>query len=87
MPLSAADCGKIRQVLKGRGTNYRNKDVARWLEKAGFQPPRNVSGSHRVWRHHSGRRIVLVDRGKGDILAPYVKNAAKILLEVGACPD
>ncbi len=86
MPLSEKDCAEIRSVLLGKATEYRYSEVARWARRAGFEPPRNPEGSHRVWTNATGRRIPLVEKGHGGLLPPYVKNAARVLLEVGACP-
>lgn len=87
MALSPQECAELKEVLRGKGTNHRYADVARWLRKADFDPPRDAEGSHRVWVHPSGRRVLLVDRGHGPILPVYVKKAIRTILEVGACPD
>lgn len=74
-------------MLSGKGTNRSYSDVARWLRRGNFEPPKMPEGSHRVWVHTSGRRVQLVEHGRGELLPAYVKNAAKIILEVGECPD
>lgn len=87
MALSHKDCDELRNVLAGKATNYTYSDVARWLRRADFDPPTKPQGSHRVWVHpQSGRRVQLVEHGRGDLLPAYVKNAAKIILEVAECP-
>lgn len=85
MPLSGADCREVRGALEGKATNYTYADIAKWLRRANFEPPRNPKGSHRVWVHPSGRRVQLVERGHGELLPAYVKNAARVILETGAC--
>lgn len=85
MPLSASDCTEIREALKSKATNYRYADLARWLGQAGFRLA-GGKGDHEVWKHKSGRRVGLVKK-PGNILPAYVKETAKRILEVGACPD
>jgi predicted RNA binding protein YcfA (HicA-like mRNA interferase family) len=85
VPLSTSDCEAIRRALEGKATGYRYSDVARWLQRAGFEPPRKAEGSHRVWYHARGRRVQLVEKGHGEMLPAYVKNAARILLEMELC--
>lgn len=87
MALSPDDCAELKDVLRGKATNHRYADVARWLQRAGFDPPASTEGSHRVWVHPGGRRVLLVDKGHGPILPVYVKKAIRTILEVGACPD
>ncbi len=87
MALSAGDCSEIRSILKSKATNCNYHAVARWLSKAGFEPPRKPEGSHRVWVHPSGRRVPLVDKGHGALLPVYVKKALRAILETGACPE
>ena len=87
MDLSGRDCGEIRGALEGKATNYRYADVARWLRKADFTPPRKTSGSHRWWRHPSGRRVGVPDHGRGQVKRWYVKEAAKAIVEIGGCPE
>lgn len=87
MALSRKDCDEIRSVLTSKATNYTYSDVARWLKRGNFEPPQKPQGSHRVWVHpRSNRRVQLVDHGRGELLPAYVKNAARIILEVGECP-
>jgi predicted RNA binding protein YcfA (HicA-like mRNA interferase family) len=85
VPLSSSDCEAIKRALEGKGTGYRYSDVARWLRRAGFEPPRKTEGSHRVWVHAMHRRVQLVEKGHGELLPAYVKNAARILLEMEIC--
>ena len=87
MALSRKDCDEIRSVLSGKATNYTYSGVARWLKRASFEPPKKPQGSHRVWVHQRKRRVQLVDHGRGELLPAYVKNAARIILEVGECPE
>ena len=85
MSLSQSDCREIREALKSKATNYRYTEVARWLERAGFREA-GGKGDHVVWKHPTGRRVGLVRR-PGNILPAYVKEAARRILETGACPD
>ncbi len=87
MALTSDECAELRATLRSKATNHRCSDVERWLQKAGFDPPRRPEGSHRVWVHPSGRRVLIVDKGHGPILPVYVKKAIRTILEVGACPD
>ena len=84
MNLSDADCREIRGVLGGKGTNYRYADIALWLRKADFVPPKG-DGSHCWWRHPSGKRVLLVNKGHGQLLPVYVKRAARAIVELGGC--
>jgi hypothetical protein len=86
MALSRADCNELRAVVQGKATNYRYLDVARWLTRAEWSVA-GQAGSHRTWRHASGRRIVLVDAGRGEVLPVYVKRACRAMLEEGGCPE
>jgi len=85
MNLSRADCGEIRASLQGKATGFTYADVAIWLSHADFTPPPKTGGSHRTWRHPSGRRMPLVDKGHGNLLPVYVKRAAKAILDIGGC--
>ena len=85
MNLSKSDCEEIREALGGKATGYTYADVAIWLRHADFEPPKKRSGSHRTWRHPSGRRVPLVDKGHSELLPVYVKTAARRILEVGGC--
>lgn len=87
MPLSGKDCRKIRGVLEGKATNFRYSDVARWLERAGFEHV-GGKGSHRYWVHPAtGTRATLVERGKEELLPAYVKDAASAILKIGSCHE
>jgi len=79
------ECRELTAVRAGRATGYRYDAVARWLRRARFEPPRNPTGSHRVWRHPSGRRAQLVDRGKGELLPVYVKRAIDAIFDAREC--
>ena len=88
MPLTADDCREILQALRGKATNFRYADVALGLHGGSFAPPKRQSnGSHRVWRHPTGRRVMIPDRGRGKLLPVYVKKAAKAILEAGGCDE
>lgn len=85
MALGPKDCEDIRKALQSKATNYRHADLARWLGQAGFLRVLG-KGDHEVWKHSSGRRVGLVVR-PGNILPAYVKETARRILEVGACPE
>jgi len=87
MRLSSVDCREIRTALAGKATGFRYADVAIWLSKADFAPPRKPDGTHRTWRHTGGKRVPLVDTGHGELLPVYVKKAARAVLAVGGCQD
>ncbi len=88
MDLSKGDCREIRHALSTKATGFRYSDVAKWLRRADFEPPPQGSGSHRVWYHSaSGRRVQMVDKGRGDILPVYVKRAAQAIIDLGGCPE
>ena len=85
-PLSDADCAEIRGVLSGKATGYTYDNVVRWLKRApGWTAPKKPKGTHRTWVHSSGKRLPLVDKGKGEMLPVYVKAAAEAILESGEC--
>jgi hypothetical protein len=84
MPLSAADCRDLQGVLSGKATGWRYTQVARWLRACGFVE-HGSHGSHRTWRHPSGRRVPMVDKGKGQLLPVYAKRAAQAILDLGEC--
>lgn len=87
MSLSPAECAELLAVTQGRATGYRYSEVARWLRRADFRPPAKPKGSHRVWTHPSGRRVGMVDTGKGEVLHAYVKKAIRTMREANRCPD
>lgn len=87
MRLSPKDCEEIRAILQGKATGYRYGQVAKWLGDADFVPPKRPDGTHRTWRHPSGRRVPLVDKGHGELLPVYTKKAARAILDVGACDE
>jgi predicted RNA binding protein YcfA (HicA-like mRNA interferase family) len=62
-------------AMQENQVGWRYKQVARMLKRHGYEPPKNPSGSHRVFRHPSGRRVGLKDPGKGTLLPVYVTNA------------
>jgi predicted RNA binding protein YcfA (HicA-like mRNA interferase family) len=85
--LRRKDAREVRGALHGKATNFRYSDVAKWLQAAGFSLSGAPQGSHRVWVHPSGKRVILVEKGAGEILPAYVKRAAKAILELGGCTD
>jgi hypothetical protein len=88
MDLSRGDCKEIRGALSGKATGRTYPQVARWLAHADFEPPRGGSGSHRVWYHRpSGKRVPMVDKGRGELLPVYVKRAARAIVDLGGCPE
>jgi hypothetical protein len=88
MHLSKGDCGDITGALSGKATGWTYQQVTRWLARADFQGPRSGSGSHRVWYHRpSGKRVPMVDKGRGELLPVYVKRAARAIVEIGGCPE
>ena len=88
MPLGRGDCQSIRAAFEDsrlrQGLRYR--EVARWLQRAGFVLA-STSGSHRAWKHPSGRLVLLVERGHGDLKAYQVKTAVQTIIEVGECDE
>lgn len=87
MALAAEECVELKHALKGKATNYRYSDVARWLQRGDFVEPRGATGSHRVWTHSGGRRVQLVDHGAGELLPVYVKRAFRTIREANGCPE
>lgn len=87
MPFDAKDCAEVRNLLRGKCLGHSYGDMVRWLKRAGCDPPRNPSGSHRVWVHPSGRRLPLKDAGNRHLLPAYVKDTLKALLEAERCPN
>ncbi len=61
-------------AMRAKQTGWRYKEVARMLERHGYEPPKNPSGSHRVFKHLSGRRVMIKDPGKGTLLPVYVQR-------------
>jgi predicted RNA binding protein YcfA (HicA-like mRNA interferase family) len=80
------DCKVLRGIVAGKGTNVAYPDLARLLQRAGWELA-GSRGSHRTWRTETGRRIVLVDTGAGDVLPVYAKRAAAAILEGDSCRD
>jgi len=88
MDLSKGDCREILNALSSKATGFRYNQVAKWLARADFEPPAKGSGSHRVWYHSpSGRRVPMVDKGRGEILPVYVKRAARAIIDLGGCTE
>jgi len=86
--MAQVNCDELRTILSGKALGFRYGEVARWLRRADFEPPRKPEGSHRVWVHPpSGRRVPLVDKGRGQLLPCYVKAAARTLWEIAGCAD
>jgi hypothetical protein len=86
MDLTDGDCDDLRAILDGRGTNIRYTQLARWLRRADFSE-HGGGGSHRAWRHPSGKRFpAMVDHGRGHILPVYAKRAARAIVDLGGCP-
>lgn len=86
MPLSKSDCEELQQLLRGKALGKAYEDIVRFLRRAGFTMPGSGKGSHRTWVHPGfGRRVGLVDKGRGDLLPCYVKIAATTILELGLC--
>ncbi len=82
--LGDKDCGFLRGVLGGKGTNVSYGDLARVLQKCGWNLA-GSRGSHRTWRKPGSPRIVLVDAGSGPVLPVYAKHTAQVLLQEGVC--
>jgi predicted RNA binding protein YcfA (HicA-like mRNA interferase family) len=49
--------------------NRRAQDWERAVERDGFQP-RKSSGSHHLYQHPDGRRVLLVDHNLGETFGP-----------------
>jgi predicted RNA binding protein YcfA (HicA-like mRNA interferase family) len=84
--LGGKDCEFLREIVRGKGTNVTYSTLARVLQRAGWELA-GSRGSHRTWRNETGRRIVLVDSGSGDVLPVYAKRTAKAVLEGGECVE
>jgi hypothetical protein len=88
MSFSRKDCEEVLAALKSKALGYRYQDLERWLRRADCRlVSESPSGSHRVWRHPSGRRIQLKTRGQRELLPAYVKAVAKALAEEERCLD
>lgn len=87
MALTSQECAELLGVLQGRAVGHRYSEMARWLRRSDFEPPKKPKGSHRVWRHPSGRRVGVVDSGGGDMLPAYVKQAIRTMREANQCPE
>jgi predicted RNA binding protein YcfA (HicA-like mRNA interferase family) len=68
-------------VSKLRVVPYR--ELRRVAEQVGFVWAR-CEGSHNVFIHPDGRRIVIPDHGSHDIVRPLVR---KIIRDIGLTPD
>jgi predicted RNA binding protein YcfA (HicA-like mRNA interferase family) len=88
MPLSAAECEALKQVLNGKATNQKHLDVARWLRRGDFEEPKGTGGSHSVWVHpSSGRRVLVADHGGGQMNPVFVKKVYRTIREANGCPE
>lgn len=87
MALSWRELEEIASALRGKATNFKYSDVARWLQRAGFQLHGLPKGSHRVWIHPTGERVQLIEKGRGEMLPVYVKNAARAILKLRGRSD
>jgi predicted RNA binding protein YcfA (HicA-like mRNA interferase family) len=85
--LRPKDCEEIRGVLKGKATGYRYSKVRGWLRRADFEVRKGARGSHRVWTHETGVRVMVKDDGNRPLLPAYPKKAAKVIIVVGGCPE
>lgn len=84
--MPSADCAEFGAALEGKALGYRYADLARWLQRAGFQKPKKGVGSHRVWRHpDDGKKVTIVDKGTRHVLPAYVKETAQVLWTRGGC--
>lgn len=68
---------KRLERMRENPRGWRYEEVARILERHGFERPSKSGGSHRVFKHPSGLRVSLVDRGKGDMKPVYVEEAVE----------
>jgi len=65
---------------------WRYHDVAHILERHGFSTDTSRGGSHRIFKHASGLRVGLVEKGSGTLLPVYVKNAIAAIDQLGRTP-
>ncbi len=65
-------------ALRANPKGWRYDELRSILEEFGFQT--STSGtSHRVFKHASGIRVVLVDSGSGTLLPVYAKAVLKAI--------
>lgn len=69
--------------MKENPKGWRYEEVAATLEVHGFRRSnRHSRGSHRVFRHPSGLRVVIPDHGSGTLLPVYVEKAVEQIEKV-----
>lgn len=69
---------KRLERMRASPKGWRYDEVAGILESFGFTTD-TEGGSHRVFRHPSGERQVLVQKGSGTVLPVYVKNVVQAI--------
>ena len=74
MPRADKLLAELRQRTKG----WRYDELARILEHFGFSTSTQGT-SHRVFKHPSGARVGLVDKGSGTVLPVYAKEVLRAI--------
>lgn len=67
--------------MKAHKKGWRYGEVVPVLEAHGFDL-HNSKGSHRVFKHESGVRVEIIERGKGEMLPFYISGIISAIEEV-----
>lgn len=74
---------KRLEAMRNKQSGWRFSDVKSILEAEGFVLRRGSGGSHRVFKHPSGARVLIVDHGSGELPGPYVREAIDAIDRAG----
>ena len=75
------------QAILDNPKGHTYDEAASVLTGLDFTPPKGSSGSHRFWKHPSGCRVGLVDKGSGTMPVEYIKTMVQSLRTYGLIPD
>lgn len=67
--------------MRENAADWRYAEIANILTAFGFKPS-GGGGSHRVFKHPSGKRVGVVDHGSGTVKPVYVREAIKAIDQV-----
>jgi predicted RNA binding protein YcfA (HicA-like mRNA interferase family) len=65
----------LEEMRAGRTSGWRFAQVRAALESRGFVLRPKAKGSHRIFKHNSGERLMVLDKGSGAVPPVYVERA------------
>ena len=72
----------LQEIRAGKKKGWRFEQIRAILEVKGFRIRPKAKGSHRIFKHPSGDRIMVLDKGSGELPPVYVERALEAIRRV-----